>query len=81
MTNWLLLTLLQCIASDLVTRASKPFDTGDNHFLVKMPLTRCHTVSFYLKVSNHDQKLQLKFNISPKFLQANVENVIRIKNP
>ena len=43
----LVLTLFQCIASDLFTKASKNFDTGANHFLVKTPFTGCHTQSFH----------------------------------
>ena len=42
----LLLTLFQCIASDLFTKASKNFDTGANDFQVKTPFTGCHTQSF-----------------------------------
>ena len=41
----LVLTLFQCIFSDSFTRASKNFDTGANHFLVKTPFTGCHTDS------------------------------------
>ena len=35
MKQILVLTLFQCIVSDFFTRASKNFDTGANHFLVK----------------------------------------------
>ena len=47
MKQILLLTLFQCIVSDFFTRASKNFDTGDNHFLVKTQFTGCDTDSFY----------------------------------
>ena len=42
MKQILVLTLFQCIVSDFFTRASKNFDTGGNHFLVKTPFTGCH---------------------------------------
>ena len=46
MKQILVLTLFQCIVSDFFTRASKNFDTGANHFLVKAPFTGCDTDSF-----------------------------------
>ena len=70
----LLLALFQCIVSDFFTRASNNFDTGTNHFLVKTPFTGCHTDSFYLKLVDHRQKLQLNFIISSKYPQANETN-------
>ena len=38
MKQILVLTLLQCIVNDFFTRASKNFDTVENHFLVKRHL-------------------------------------------
>ena len=49
MKQILLLTLFQCIVSDFFTRASKNFDTGTNHFLVKTLFTGCHTDLFVEK--------------------------------
>ena len=47
MKQILVLTLFQCIESDFFTTAGKNFDTGANHFLLKIPLTGCDTDSFY----------------------------------
>ena len=46
MKQILVLTPFRCIVSDFFTRASKNFDTGANHFLVKTPFTGCHMILF-----------------------------------
>ena len=74
MTQILVLTLFQCIVGDFFLRASKTFDSGANHFLVKTPFTGCHTDSSNSKLSDQDQTLEINLNISLKFLHANETN-------
>ena len=47
MKKKILLTPLQCIASDFFTRASKNFDTGADHFPVYASFTGYHADSFH----------------------------------
>ena len=74
MKQILVFTLSQCMVSDFFTRASKNFDNGANHFLVKTPFTGCHTDSFNSKLSDHDQTLLQNLTISSKFLHDNETN-------
>ena len=74
MKQILVLTLFQCIVGDFFTRASKNFDSGTNHFLVKTRFTGCHIDSSNSKLSDQDQTLEMNLNISSKFLHANETN-------
>ena len=74
MKQILVLTLFQSMVSDFFTRASKNFDNGANHFLVKTPFTGCHTDSSDSKLSDQDQRLEVNLNISSKFVHANETN-------
>ena len=74
MEQILVLTLFQCIVSDLFTKASKIFDSGTNHFLAKTPFTGCHTDSFNSKLSDQNQTLEMNLNISSNFFHANETN-------
>ena len=65
MKQILVLTLFQCIVSDFFTRASKNFDNGANHFLVKTAFTGCHTDSFY----RNSVSAAKNFNYATTFLQ------------